>query len=108
MPRSCESVVKYGVPYRRRRESVVKYVVPYRWRRESVVKYVVPYSGRRESVVKYVGLYSLALSQIVFQTDIPGVPPTTARKWSVLNKIVVLEGPVFEACRNWNFGRLAG
>ena len=46
--------------------------------------------------------------QIFFQTDIPGVPPTTARKWSVLNKIVVLEGPVFEACRNWNSGRLAG
>ena len=54
MRKVFESVVKYVVPYRRRRESVVKYVVPYRRRHESVVKYVVPYRQRRESAVKYV------------------------------------------------------
>ena len=83
VPRSCESVVKYVVPYRRRRGRVVKYVGPYRGRRRSVVKYVGPYRRRRESVVsrKNVGLsIPWECPQIEFQTDIPGVPPTTARK----------------------------
>ena len=106
--RRCESVVKYVVPYRRRRESVVKYVVPYRRRRESVVKYVVPHRRSRESVVKIRGslssetrkcrkihrfLVRWGCPQIVFQRGSPVVPPTTANKCSVLNKIVVLDSP---------------
>ena len=55
VPWARESVVKYMVPYRRRRKSVAEYVVLYRRRRESVVKYVSLYRWRRESVVKYVG-----------------------------------------------------
>ena len=55
VPWARESVVKYMVPYRRRRKSVAEYVVLYRRRRESVVKFVVPYRWGRESVVKYVG-----------------------------------------------------
>ena len=46
--------------------------------------------------------------EIVFQEGLPGVSPTMAKKWSVLNKIVVLERPVFEACQNWIFGWFAG
>ena len=37
---------------------------------------------------------------------LPGVSPTTAKQWFVLNKIVVLESLVFEACSNWNPGML--
>ena len=54
VPWARESVVKYVVPYRRRRKSVAEYVVFYCRRRGSVVKYVVPYRWRRKSVVEYV------------------------------------------------------
>ena len=37
-----------------------------------------------------------------------GVPHTIAKKWSVLNKIVVLERARFEASQDMVFGRLAG
>ena len=90
--RKRESVVKYVVPYRRRRESVVKYVVPYRGRRGSVVKYVVPDRWKRESVAKYLGLYSLGLSPNSLPDGHSWGAPTMARKWYVLDKIVVLEG----------------
>ena len=46
--------------------------------------------------------------EIVFQKGLPGVSPTMAKKWSVFNKIVVLERHDFEACQNSDFGRSAG
>ena len=87
-------------------KSVVKYVGLYGRRRESVVKYVGLYGRRRESVVKYVGLRVSGSLGSISRKGLPGVPPTTAKKWSVLNKIVILESPVFEACSNWNSGML--
>ena len=44
----------------------------------------------------------------ISQKGLPGVPPTTAKKWSVLNKIVIQERPFFEACQNLIFGWFAG
>ena len=80
----------------------------YGWRRESVVKYMGLYRRRRESIVKYVGLRVFGSLGSISQKGLPGVPPTTAKKWSILNEIVVLERPVFEACQNWIFGWFAG
>ena len=102
--RSCVNVG----PYRRRRESVAKYVGLYLQRRESVVKYVGLYRRRRESVVKYVGLRVFGSLGSISQKGLLGVPPTTAKKWSVLNKIVVQERPFFAACQNLVFGWFAG
>ena len=52
-PVAREGVVRYVVPYRRRRESLLEYVVPYSRRRKIVAEYGGPYRRSRESVAKY-------------------------------------------------------
>ena len=70
--------------------------------------------GTRPNLVFYSIFLSLRKSSMDFSWCIclpgglPGVPPTTAKKWSFLNKIVVQERPFFEACQNLIFGWFAG